>query len=40
LSAALQGLVSIYTGGQFKGFPLETLVPTMVKHILLGLRPR
>jgi AcrR family transcriptional regulator len=40
LSAALQGLVSISTGGQFKGFPLETLVPVMVKHILLGLRPR
>jgi AcrR family transcriptional regulator len=40
LSAALQGLVSISTGGQFKGFPLETLLPTMVKHILLGLRPR
>lgn len=40
LSAALQGLVSISTDGKFKGFPLATLVPTMVKHILLGLWPR
>jgi AcrR family transcriptional regulator len=40
LGAALQGLVSISTGGRFKGVPLETLVPAMVKHILLGLRPR
>jgi len=40
LSAALQGLVSISTGGKFKAIPLETLVPAMVKHILLGLRPR
>ena len=40
LSAALQGLVSISTDGKFKGVPLETLVPAIVKHILLGLRPR
>jgi AcrR family transcriptional regulator len=40
LNAALQGLVSISTEGKFKGVPLETLVPTMVKQILLGLRPR
>ena len=40
LSAALQGLVSISTDGKFKSVPLETLVPAMVKHILLGLRPR
>src|SRR6201987_5912687 len=40
LSAALQGLVSISTDGKFKGVPLDTLVPAMVKHILLGLRPR
>ena len=40
LSAALQGLVSISTEGQFKGAPLEALVPAMVKHVLLGLRPR
>jgi AcrR family transcriptional regulator len=40
LSAALQGLVSISTEGKFKGVPLERLVPGIVKHILLGLRPR
>jgi hypothetical protein len=40
LSAALQGLVSISTDGRFKSVPLETLVSAMVKHILLGLRPR
>lgn len=40
LSAALQGLVSISTEGKFKGVPLEALVPGIVKHILLGLRPR
>jgi AcrR family transcriptional regulator len=40
LSAALQGLVSISTGGKFKGVPLEDLVPGIVKHILVGLRPR
>jgi AcrR family transcriptional regulator len=40
LSAALQGLVSISTEGKFKGFPLEDLVPVIVKHILVGLRPR
>ncbi|MEY2603931.1 MAG: hypothetical protein QOH31_1720 [Verrucomicrobiota bacterium] len=40
LSAALQGLVSISTDGEFKGVPLETLVPVTVKQILLGLRPR
>jgi AcrR family transcriptional regulator len=40
LSAALQGLVTISTDGKFKGVPLDTLVPAMVKHILLGLRPR
>jgi AcrR family transcriptional regulator len=40
LSAALQGLVSISVDGRFKGVPLEALVPAMVKHILLGLRPR
>jgi AcrR family transcriptional regulator len=40
LSAALQGLVSISVDGKFKGVPLQTLVPTIVKHILLGLRPR
>ena len=40
LSAALQGLVSISTEGQFKGTSLEALVPAMVKHVLLGLRPR
>jgi AcrR family transcriptional regulator len=40
LSAALQGLVSISTEGKFKGIPVETLVPGIVKHILLGLRPR
>ena len=40
LSAALQGLISISTEGQFKGVPLEALVPGIVKHVLLGLRPR
>ena len=40
LNAALQGLVSISTKGKFKGVPLEALVPGIVKHILLGLRPR
>jgi AcrR family transcriptional regulator len=40
LSAALQGLISISTEGKFKGVPLEALVPGIVKHILLGLRPR
>jgi len=40
LSAALQGLVSISTEGKFKGVPLEALVPGIVKHVLLGLRPR
>ena len=40
LSAALQGLVSISIGGKFKGVPLEELVPGIVKHILVGLRPR
>jgi len=40
VSAALQGLVSISTDGEFKGVPLETLVPVTVKQILLGLRPR
>ena len=40
LSAALQGLVSISTEGKFKGVPLEALVPGIVKHMLLGLRPR
>jgi AcrR family transcriptional regulator len=40
LSAALQGLVSISTEGKFKDVPVETLVPGIVKHILLGLRPR
>jgi AcrR family transcriptional regulator len=40
LSAALQGLVTISTEGKFKGVPVETLLPAMVKHILLGLRPR
>jgi AcrR family transcriptional regulator len=40
LSAALQGLISISTEGKFKGVSLETLVPGIVKHILLGLRPR
>jgi AcrR family transcriptional regulator len=40
LSAALQGLVSISTEGKFKGVALETLVPAIVKHVLLGLRPR
>jgi AcrR family transcriptional regulator len=40
LNAALQGLVSISTEGKFKGVPLEDLVPGIVKHILLGLRPR
>jgi AcrR family transcriptional regulator len=40
LSAALQGLVTISTEGKFKGVPVETLVPAIVKHILLGLRPR
>ncbi|HEY4813551.1 MAG TPA: TetR/AcrR family transcriptional regulator [Chthoniobacterales bacterium] len=40
LNAALQGLVSISTEGKFKGTPLKTLVPAMVKHVLLGLRPR
>jgi AcrR family transcriptional regulator len=40
LSAALQGLVTISTEGKFKGVPLETLVPAIVKNILLGLKPR
>lgn len=40
LSAALQGLISISTEGKFKGVPLEALVPGIVKHVLLGLRPR
>jgi AcrR family transcriptional regulator len=40
LSAALQGLVLISIGGKFKGVPLEDLVPGIVKHILVGLRPR
>jgi AcrR family transcriptional regulator len=40
LSAALQGLISISTEGKFKGVSLEALVPGIVKHILLGLRPR
>ena len=40
LNAALQGLVSISTEGKFKGVPLESLVPAIVKHVLLGLRPR
>jgi len=40
LGAALLGLVSISTEGKFKGAPLETLVPGIVKHVLLGLRPR
>jgi hypothetical protein len=40
LGAALLGLVSISTEGKFKGVPVETLVPGIVKHILLGLRPR
>ncbi|MBV9874186.1 MAG: TetR/AcrR family transcriptional regulator [Verrucomicrobia bacterium] len=40
LGAALLGLVSISTDGKFKGVSIETLVPGIVKHILLGLRPR
>ncbi len=40
LSAALQGLISISTEGKFKGVSVEALVPGIVKHILLGLRPR
>ena len=40
LGAALLGLVSISTEGKFKGAPLETLVPGIVKLVLLGLRPR
>ena len=40
LNAALHGLVSISTEGKFKRVPLEDLVPGIVKHILLGLRPR
>ena len=40
LSAALQGLVSISTGGKFKGIPLADLVPGIVNHILAGLHPR
>jgi AcrR family transcriptional regulator len=40
LNAALQGLVSISTEGKFKGVPLETLIPAIVKQVLLGLRPR
>jgi AcrR family transcriptional regulator len=40
LGAALLGLVSISTEGKFKGVPVETLVPGIVKHVLLGLRPR
>lgn len=40
LSAALQGLISISTEGKFKGVPVEALVPGIVKHVLLGLRPR
>ncbi len=40
LSDALQGLISISTEGKFKGVSVEALVPGIVKHILLGLRPR
>jgi len=37
--AALQGLVSISTGGKFKGIPLDTLVPEVMERIIVGLRP-
>lgn len=40
LSAALQGLVTISIDGKFKGHPLSSLVPQVVKQNLLGLRPR
>ncbi|HZC36204.1 MAG TPA: TetR/AcrR family transcriptional regulator [Chthoniobacterales bacterium] len=37
---ALVGLVWVSTKGKFKGVPLHELVPLMIKHILVGLRPR
>lgn len=38
--AAVQGLLSISTNGQFKGVPLDRLVAEMVERIVWGLRPR
>ena len=38
--AAVQGLLSISTNGQFKGVPLDRLVAEMIERVVWGLRPR
>jgi AcrR family transcriptional regulator len=40
VNTALLGLVWVSTNGKFKGVPIQELVSSMIKHILLGLRPR
>ena len=38
--AAVQGLISISTDGQFKGVPLNRLVAEIIERLVWGLRPR
>ncbi len=38
--AAVQGLLSISTNGQFEGVPLDRLVAEVIERIVWGLRPR
>ena len=38
--AAIQGLLSISTNGQFKGVPLDRLVTEIIERMVWGLRPR
>ncbi len=38
--AAVHGLLSISTNGQFKGIPLDRLVAEIIERLVWGLRPR
>ena len=38
--AAMQGLIAMSTRGSVKGLPLDALVGEVIKHLILGLRPR